>query len=97
MAYVRKEFLELMVLNRGIYSEFEMYDEDGNEIIDKYEAAEKGFGALIPHFESNSEEGWDINEYADFVLANEEEAQDEFNFVADKSGWDMYQAGSISD
>ena len=91
------EFLELIVLTHGTRSSFVKYDVNGDQIIDKAEASAKGFGALMDKYESNGEEGWDINEYYDFVLDHEEAAQDEFNAVVDSSGWDMYQAGSISD
>ena len=85
------EFLELMVLTRGVYSSFEMHDLNGDQTIDREEAADAGFISLIDKFESNSEEGWDINEYKDFVMANEDAAQREFNAAADVLGWDMYQ------
>ena len=67
------EFLELMVLMRGIDSSFGMYDQNDDDYIDVYEAAEGGFAASFDDYKG-TDELWDIEEYVDYVAEDLEGA-----------------------
>ena len=67
------EFLELMVLVRGIHSSFVMYDKNDDDYIDLNEAAEGGFAASFDDYKGD-DENWDILEYADYVEDDKESA-----------------------